>query len=604
MIVKMRKVWLVAPESGRQEALERLQELGVVHLAGQGRASETLEKLCEQKGLLERALAALPALKKRAVAAAHADCPAANLPCTLQTAERIVAASDRIRSREEELERLRRETDRFAPWGDFDPEAVRALERKGVRVRLYELTPDQYHRFPAGARHWVLSISREAVRLAAIALEGEPAPATELPEYPPPPAGPAELQGRIREKTAELDGLRAEMAAFEGETGALRRGVVELDGRQEFEQARADMGSEGPLAWLSGFVPVDAVDRLKAAAAANGWALLVDEPAADEAVPTLIRNPRWVQIINPVFRILETVPGYGEYDISMWFLLSFSLFFGMLIGDAAYGLLFLGTTAFLHWKMRDKPPQPFILLYVLSGATIVWGAMTGTWFGMESLARLPFFSWFVVPSISSWGGTAAANNVMKFAFLIGAVHLTVAHGLNVVRFFPSPKAFANFGWLLMVWGMYFLVLFIVMHQPLFWLAPWLVGAGFLIITLFEEQGGHFLKGVGVGLAKVPLKLLSSISMFADIISYVRLFAVGLATVSIATAFNDMALRGGWSFPGGLAAALILLLGHALNIVMGGMSIVVHGVRLNMLEFSGHLGIEWSGFAYRPFSKRS
>ena len=601
MIVPMRKVWLVAPEEGRGETLERLRELGAMHLAGQGQGSDTLEQLREQRALLERALAALPALKKGETASAPGPASPEELERSLQAAKCILEISDRLHTLEEELERLVREQDRLSLWGDFEPEVVRGLEERGVLVRLHELTTEQYRHFPEESRHWVVGRTREMVRVATVTIAGEQ-PA-DLPEYVLPPNGPGELQKRSEARKAELDGLRKRMVDLEGETGALRRGVANLEERIDFEQARADMVQEGRVAWLSGFVPVDAVDRLKKTATESGWALLIGEPAADEAVPTLIRNPRWVRIINPVFRVLDTIPGYREYDISFWFLLSFSLFFAMLIGDAAYGLLFLAVTAFIHWKMRDKPVEPFILMYVLSGSTVVWGAITGTWFGMESIARLPFFSWFVIPQISTWA-PESGRTVMLMCFLIGAIHLSIAHGINIVTYFPSPKAIANLGWLIMVWGMYFLVRYIVMQLPLNPLAPWLAGGGFLLITIFEEQQGSFLKGMGMGLAKVPLKALNSISLFADIISYVRLFAVGLATVEIAKSFNAMALAGGWGFPGGLIAAFVLLLGHALNIVMGGMSIIVHGVRLNMLEFSGHLGLEWSGFAYRPFSKRS
>ena len=437
--------------------------------------------------------------------------------------------------------------------------------------------------------------------MATITLPGEKAAG--LPEYPLPPYGPGELRERSKVRSAELARLREQLVALEEQTASLQRGLAFVGERLEFEQARADMVQEGKVAWLSGFVPVDLVERLKKAAVENGWALLVGEPAADEPVPTLVRTPRWVRIINPVFRILETVPGYREYDISFWFLLSFSLFFAMLIGDAGYGLLFLGLTVFARSRMRDKPADPFILLFILSAGTVIWGAVTGTWFGIEAIARLPFFSWLIIPQISSWS-ESSGRTIMLMCFLIGGIHLSIAHGINIVISFPHPKAFANLGWLSMVWGMYFVVRYIVMRLPLNPLAPWLVGGGFLLITIFEEQQGSFLKGMGMGLAKIPLKALNSISMLADIISYVRLFAVGLASLEIAKSFNAMAAGAGWGFPSGLVAAFILVLGHTLNIVMGGMSIIVHGVRLNMLEFSGHLGLEWSGFAYRPFSKRS
>ena len=97
--------------------------------------------------------------------------------------------------------------------------------------------------------------------------------------------------------------------------------------------------------------------------------------------------------------------------------------------------------------------------------------------------------------------------------------------------------------------------------------------------------------------------LDSISAFSDVISYIRLFAVGLATVAVASSFNSMAAGLGTGVVGIIGSILILGFGHALNLAMAALSVVVHGVRLNVLEFSGHLGMEWTGEKYTPFKNR-
>ncbi|HUZ18909.1 MAG TPA: V-type ATP synthase subunit I, partial [Spirochaetia bacterium] len=154
---------------------------------------------------------------------------------------------------------------------------------------------------------------------------------------------------------------------------------------------------------------------------------------------------------------------------------------------------------------------------------------------------------------------------------------------------------------LIVWGLYFLVVFLVVGRPLMPATVWLVVGGLVIRVVFANQRGRFGKGILSGFAKLPLMLLNSVSTFSDIVSYVRLFAVGLATVAVAQSFNGMALAVGNSIPGYLAMALILLLGHGLNITLGALALIVHGVRLNLLEFSGHLEMEWTGTSYRPFA---
>jgi V/A-type H+-transporting ATPase subunit I len=379
----------------------------------------------------------------------------------------------------------------------------------------------------------------------------------------------------------------------------IEESIKKIDHTIEFERARAGMGIEQSLAYLKGYVPVGKVEKLKSTAAEQGWALLIEEPGEDDQVPTLIKNPPWIRIIKPVFDFLGTVPGYREFDTSFWFLLAFSIFFAMLIGDAGYGIFFLVLTLLARIKMRKAPAAPFFLMLVLSFSTIVWGALTGTWFGSVYFAQSRFLSWMVIPSISSFG--ADPDFIMLICFVIGAVHLSIARIISFFKNLPKLKAFAELGWLTLVWGMFFLVRYYVLQKPLNYIGLWLLAGGLFLVVLFAEQKGSFLKGLAMGLANLPLKLLDSISAFSDIISYVRLFAVGLATVKVAESFNEMALDIGLGLPAGLAAALILFCGHLLNIAMGALSVIVHGVRLNMLEFSSHLGMEWTGVSYKPFN---
>ena len=127
--------------------------------------------------------------------------------------------------------------------------------------------------------------------------------------------------------------------------------------------------------------------------------------------------------------------------------------------------------------------------------------------------------------------------------------------------------------------------------------------GLVLVILFGAQapGQSFGKGIKAGLGGAFTTFLNTISAFGNVMSYIRLFAVGMASLAIAQSFNGMAspMLKGWAFPAGI---LILVIGHGLNIIMGMLSVVVHGVRLNLLEFSGQLGMEWAGIPYEPFRK--
>ena len=370
------------------------------------------------------------------------------------------------------------------------------------------------------------------------------------------------------------------------------------------------MGQAGSLSYLSGFLPADLAPALKDSCRENGWALLLQDPAAGDDVPTLVRNRGGIDIIRPVFELLGTIPGYREFDISFLFLLFFTFFFAAIIGDAGYGLLIFSGSLFARARMRrrhEEPPAFLSLMLLLSLATIAWGVLTGNWFGSERLARLPWLSWMVVPALSSFNPRSGETFKIIF-FTVGAVHISIAHFwsfLRQAREKPFIRSLAQLGWLTMVLGLYFLVLNLVISSekfPVPFQAKWMIAGGLAAVIVFSRQEGRFLRGVAMGAANLLTTFLSSISAFADIISYIRLFAVGLAGIEIAKSFNGIAAGMGTGPAGILLGGLILLFGHALNMAMGALSVVVHGVRLNMLEFSGHLGMEWSGRAYKPFKE--
>jgi V/A-type H+-transporting ATPase subunit I len=473
------------------------------------------------------------------------------------------------------------------------------LAEKGVYISLYQLSPEEFKQLPEDLDRFVLERTKSFVRLAVVSLGSEPSLDFETVAIGE--KGRAELQQELDGAGKELRGLEHRLQLLAGERSRIQDVMRRLNNKMEFEQVRAGMVGEGQLSYLTGYVPAKRADALRRAASENGWALLVDEPAEDDPVPTLVENPRWIRIIRPMFQLMETTPGYREFDISFIFLLFFSLFFAMLIGDAGYGIILFVLTLVARLAMPRRPGGVFSLLFVLSAATIVWGALSGTWFGVEALARQPLLSRIVIPQIASFG-VENTKKVMFLCFVIGAVHLSIARLINFFRGLPGLVAFSELGWLSILWGMFFVTRYIVLQEALNPMGIWLVGAGILLVVVFGEQKGKFFKGVAFGLLRLPLSLLDSISSFSNIVSYVRLFAVGLATVAVATNFNAMAAEVGFGIPSGLISAFILFFGHTLNIIMGAMSVIVHGVRLNMLEFSGQLGMEWTGVPYKPFQE--
>ena len=349
------------------------------------------------------------------------------------------------------------------------------------------------------------------------------------------------------------------------------------------------MGQQARIAYLSGYCPTPDINAVRGAGKEHGWGLVINEPTADDPVPTKITNPRWIEPIKSVFDITGIMPGYEEMDISPSFLIFLSIFFAMLVGDAGYGLVFLLLTRFARKKMPDAPAYPFFFMYIMGWATIVWGILTGTYFGIAAWKQDALIPWL-----------NDDNHMMLLCFLIGAIHLTVAHTWRAFRIINTPQVLAQLGWICMTWAMFFVAqIFVLGSEMSMKPVMILLGVGIVLIILFMTPLKK-LKEEWFNHAMLPLTIISN---FTDVVSYLRLFAVGTASYAVADAFNTMLAPMFGHVLSSFVGALFLFAGHALNIALCGLAILVHGVRLNTLEFSSHIGLQWTGHNYEPFARK-
>ena len=188
--------------------------------------------------------------------------------------------------------------------------------------------------------------------------------------------------------------------------------------------------------------------------------------------------------------------------------------------------------------------------------------------------------------------------LQTFCFFLGALQLSIAHLWRAIIKFPSLTAIAEIGWITILWAAFFLARTLILGEMFPYSGKWLIIAGITMVILFSSPQRNILKTIGKGLASVSLSLMNN---FTDVVSYIRLFAVGLAGVAIADTVNTLASTasgGNW-----LISAPILLIGHSINFVLGPVGVLVHGVRLNVLEFSSHAGVSWSGIEYKPLKEK-
>ncbi|MFT5122834.1 MAG: V/A-type H+-transporting ATPase subunit I [Kiritimatiellia bacterium] len=580
MIVPMKKVYVVCAAEQAYLTLDRLHALGVLHL--EPVTIPEGHELDEASHQVQRVQTILKVLKPDPDRA----------PSGKDGPSVVEAVWDLYQKRQQldgELEALRAERERIAPFGDFDPKRIQQLSKRGIHVGLYCVESNTGLNVPDDLVRVALQRDKNRQYLGVFGsapFELDIAP-VQMPE-----SSLSELDLTIARIEQQRAYVLDRFCSYAGDVERVRRMAVEAIDARNLIRARLGMGKRGALAYLAGYCPVDALSSVYELAGFHGWAVLDEEPSSLEAVPTLVRHPRWVKPIKLVLDFINITPGYEEVDISSAFLLFFSLFFAMIVGDAGYGLLFLILTLVGSRVFKQAPRSVFHLLTVMSLGTLAWGAITGTWFG---LARLP--AWLEAPVIP-W--LKDEKNLMLLCFFIGAVHLTLAHVWCLIQYVNRPRALAEVGWIATTWVMFFVARTMVLGFPFPFWGKGVFGAGVLLIVVFMTPFRQ-IKQEWFNHVMLPLTLIGS---FVDVVSYVRLFAVGMATLAMAAAFNSIGagMAEGGGVGGALAAALVIFVGHSLNILLASMGVLVHGIRLNTLEFSGHLGLQWKGIPYRPFSR--
>ncbi|MDR2447099.1 MAG: V-type ATP synthase subunit I [Treponema sp.] len=628
MIVPMKKASILILDAAREASLEKLRELGVLHLERKTISSENLSKLIDRRNKAEIALGVLGGYKIDKKAAGSAT----TTPAVKEhVSAHVIELIDQRKSLQEQLILNGKEISRIEKWGDFNPADLKELSAAGVDIIPYELFDKAYAALTDENRFIVLGKGKNSVYGVAVGAEIEGEQPFVLPE-----CSFSELNDKARDIKTRLQDIEVQLGKLAYKKGNIKAELALLKEQIEFETARAgveDMGTgEVAVSCISGYAPEETAGVLKRVAAENGWALLIDDPKEEDNPPTLVRNNAFVRLIHPLFSFLGTVPGYREYDISFSYLMFFCLFFAMIFGDAAYGLLLLGAALFagsVFKKKSGKFPDVFKLFVLLSCCTVVWGALNGAWFAINYRYLPGFLKALVIPQFNSdvalhpfpgvlktlfqlpdkQPANTAYWNVQFLCFTTAIIQLVWAHIKNIKKLLPSLVAVAQLGWLAMMIGLYFLVLSMLLKIALPGFAVYLIGGGLFTYFIFANQtGGNFGFNIGKSFANFLPTFLNSVSSFGDIISYIRLFAVGIAGSSIAQSANSMALGGGLNGSVGIvvlklfAACLILAFGHSLNIVMTALSVIVHGVRLNLLEYAGsHLGMEWSGYSYAPFA---
>ncbi|MBN1943576.1 MAG: hypothetical protein JW849_09820 [Phycisphaerae bacterium] len=618
MIVKMRKVFVACSAAGKDRLLTALRDLGVMHVTPvEPRAAVADEKTAHDLDAMGRAVQILSGVEPRGEAP---DEP------PLAAAREALDIYRRAIEQRNHLTALHRRIEQLETWGDVRREQFERLSAAGVTPKFYSVLADDFEKVHAELVQPIRELLAGRVLLAVVQRNGDK---IELPDSAEELEFPAQDRPSIRAEAAEIDRrLHADVERLHELANlapAMRAEHSRLHDAAQYAITQRGGWNDEALFAVQGWVPIDHAETLAADLAEKGVSAAVKhiEPAEDEEPPTLIHYPLWATPIQALFKILGTTPGYREYDLAPFFMLAMPIFTAMLVGDACYGLLFVLTAVLFGKKLTSatgsKTEARLILIFGI--ATVIWGVISGNYFGVGPYDMIavggiwkplgevlkPLAILVKLKPDGTIDDETGRNLTMMIAFTIGCVHLILAHLRQLIGLFPSQKSLAEVGWIGFIFGMFTLVWLMFFSKqdqlppiliPPMWTLYILVGS-WCLIALFCYPSRSILKRIGIGIVS---NLMSISGAFGDVLSYIRLMAVGLASYYIASAFNGMAcgMAGSLHGAGVIFSVVILVLAHSLNIALCLVAVFAHGVRLNMLEFSTNSGVQWTGYPYAPF----
>lgn len=601
MITKMKKLLLFLPnsEADINHNLTILGELGMVHIAPfQLPKDASIEEVSTHVDQLHKAIEILDQYKNfKSDSIAKTDRISKLLKDENALLEKVLSTEKEYQHLLKEKKRLQENLNWFDDWGNVALADFKLLQQKDIFISFYladdkelkaisEETPYSVVGKFNGLHQIVFVTKTEEEKLKLTEVE--------LPVY-----AKDEVQDLIHQNDAIRKQCVNLLASLSQHQTIFIKELEDYSKRLEIKNVEfSGQKIDDEIVYWKGYIPEDSVEKLVSVAVENSWAYIINDPDSEEIdeVPTLFQTSKWAEKIKPVMNFMGLVPGYKELDVSKIFMIFFTFFTGILVGDAGYGLIFLLITFLVHRKKKFAPIIEFQLMYTLSAAIMIWGVLTGTYFGSEAIAEISILNQLRIDKIASFGGDNIF--IQKLMFTIGAIHLTIGHLQTAWKYSNSIKAIGQLGWVAIIWGLFGVVNLLVLGLESQAITPYLFAVGISMVALFSHTNSNFFKGMLSSLGNLPLSIING---FSDIISYIRLYAVGLSTVLMATSFNSMAIGDGvTTIASGLSATIVLVLGHGLNMVLAGMAVLVHGVRLNMLEYAGHANVEFSGREFKPF----
>lgn len=497
---------------------------------------------------------------------------------------------------------LEKEKAAVTPWGEFDPKSIEDLEKKGLKLNFYSVPTKK---FEAGwAEEYALQVINECngvTYFTIVNAEGFPLKALNAPQR-----SGSEIDGEIAALDAKVEEYKNELDGRKKDIPGLRAQIAKISRNLDryLASVKSENAAENMLCCFQGFAPVECDEKVKAALDKECVFYLAEEATKEDNPPIKLRNNRF----NKMFETLTGMygmPVYDEFDPTPVLSIFFMLFFAMCMGDAGYGLILIlfGIAVNKKWVKIDMFKNIGSLISFLGGATLVVGLFLGTAFGMN----LHEAAW-VPQSLKNYmivGKVGSYDIQMVLALGIGIFHICLAMIIKTacyIKRFGFKECISTCGWTLLIVGCIITIsvsmLMAVPENITKIVILSIAGVSALGIFIFNKPGRNPLLNIGSGLWDTYNMVTG---LLGDVLSYIRLYALGLAGGMLGGAFNDLAMmvlgaHPTWQW---IAAIVILLFGHILNLLMSCLGAFVHPLRLTFVEYFKNSGFEGKGLKYNP-----
>jgi V/A-type H+-transporting ATPase subunit I len=615
MVERMKKLSVLIYSDFKESFLEGLQELGIVDVNIDFSIENTT--INELKAEITRIKNA-----KRFILETLKDFKVKreSKPVLQKDLKEIINRIEKVRAEYESLsEKLKLaeiEISQLEKWGEFDPILIAKLEKEGIKVKFYSSTKEEFLKIEQkgytvekinqiGNTVYFVLFSTEEIELEEPKIEKLPMKKlSELITYK------EHIKTLMHECKLEINSLSFYLEKIDDELNS-------LSDRLFYEHAKLNVGNavEDKILFITGFFPAKNEKKLIEFLEEKEVFYIIENPSKDDNVPVKLKNNKFARLFE-VITELNSLPQYYEVDPTPFTAPFFALFFGLCIADVGYGFIMLFATILAFFFARKNLKSIAALGIILSLATIISGVLLNTIFGLQLLS-LP-----LPQELKKCVVFTDMNSAMAFAIFLGVIQVIVGYCLQVVnkvRIYGIAGGMQPLGVLFFMLGvLIYSILYLVEGdvvigplkiKNLLALMPFsnyvsisFIVCGLILILLFNNITQKFYWRPLLGLWEL-YGIVTGIP--GDILSYLRLFALGLAGGLLGNAFNQIALMlkgDGKNIFGVIGMILILLVGHSLNLILAVLGAFVHPLRLTLLEFYKAIGFTGGGRPYRPFKK--